>query len=380
MNMSVSIARIRGIDVRVHATFVLTLLFGALLWSRHGSDGALFGAAVMLLVFSCVLLHELGHSLVAQRVGVQVRDIVLYPLGGIATMVGQPRRMAHEVWIAAAGPAVNVALAVGFGAALYWTGDLTSATSTFPTHLPPSTATLLLTLFGANCALAAFNLLPFFPLDGGRILRALLAMRFGERRGTLWAAGVGQLGAGALLIWALTNLQLLLGALAIFLFLAAAAERRRVQLEPILRKLRAEDIAERPSVELSHTARIGEAVTSLLKSSQRVLPVVDDERVVGLVTREALLRAALDAESSLRGVQQIAAPALFVDARQSAESVLAALARTSSPAAVVMSGTYPIGLVTLSDASQRSELWATLDRLNGAEPKSGPLARPDTPV
>jgi stage IV sporulation protein FB len=216
--------------LRIHLTFFVVPLISAYQWgATHGWAGAFFGVAVVLLLFTAVALHELGHALVARWFGIPVSAITLLPIGGVAALEGRPRTPFAEAAIAIAGPAVNFLLAVPlFGltiahALLY---GLPSAA----TVLEPSWGTLLLLLSVGNLALGLFNLLPVFPLDGGRVLRALLSTQLGEHRATRWASGTGQVAAAALFAWAVFTLKPLLALIAVFLFLAAGRERREADL------------------------------------------------------------------------------------------------------------------------------------------------------
>ena len=197
MTWSFRIAQIAGINIRVHVTFFLILALGAIQWGGQGGglDGALFGVVLMLLLFTCVTLHELGHSIVANRLGVPVREIVLLPLGGVAVMNKQPEKPIHEFLISIAGPLVNVViallLAIPVGAQVRM--SLLDGRGLLPeTVNDPSLNTLLFWLFSANISLVVFNLIPAFPLDGGRILRSLLALAIGYPRATRIAMAIGQ--------------------------------------------------------------------------------------------------------------------------------------------------------------------------------------------
>lgn len=172
MRWSAKLFTARGIDVRVHVAFLLIVALGATQWGAHGAGGAAFGALFMLLLFTCVFLHEMGHSLVAQAFGMKVKSIELLPIGGVARLLGKPKTARQEIAVALAGPLVNVVLAVGLGLTLWWRGYSLPAEG-FRGSLQPSLDTMLVLLTSGNATLALFNLLPFFPLDGGRVLRAL---------------------------------------------------------------------------------------------------------------------------------------------------------------------------------------------------------------
>ena len=185
-----TIGRLAGIDLRLHFTFPLILALGAFQWgSAHGVGGAFFGVVLMLALFACVALHELGHALAARHYGIATREILLSPLGGIAFLARAARRPIEELVIALAGPAVNVAIAMALALLI---GVAPAALPAEATGLlradegGPSLGTFLHWLLGVNISLVLFNLLPAFPMDGGRVLRALLAFRFGWLRGTRW--------------------------------------------------------------------------------------------------------------------------------------------------------------------------------------------------
>lgn len=174
------LGRFAGIDVRVHATFALLFAwFGLTAWSRTGTlSGVAVGFATIVLLFLCVLLHEYGHALTARRYGIATRDITLLPIGGVAMLERMPEDPRQEIVVALAGPAVNVAIAA-----------VLAGLAALDVRLPGG---MVETLLAANLMLAAFNLLPAFPMDGGRVLRALLAMRFERLAATRAAVRIGQ--------------------------------------------------------------------------------------------------------------------------------------------------------------------------------------------
>lgn len=211
MRWSMRLGRVLGIELRVHATFALILAwFGYAAFSRTGTlTGAAGGVAIIALLFLCVLLHEYGHALTARRYGIGTRSITLLPIGGVALLERMPRDPRQEIVVALAGPAVNVAIAAVLAAAIGLG------------LLRPSGMTG--TLLAANLMLAAFNLLPAFPMDGGRVLRALLALRLERLRATRIAARIGQvLALGLGLAGFLGNPFLVL--IGVFVWFGARAE------------------------------------------------------------------------------------------------------------------------------------------------------------
>jgi Zn-dependent protease len=215
MAWSFRLGRFFGIPVNVHVTFLLllaVLAFGDLV--RGGVGAAVAGTVWLLLVFGSVLLHEFGHALAARRFGIETRDVTLLPIGGLARLERMPATPRHELWIALAGPAVNLAIAALVAIWLVLTGQSVGA---------PLGGTLLSGLLAVNVGLLAFNMLPAFPMDGGRVLRALLGERLGQLRATEIAATVGR---GMAVVFGLLGLiaNPLLVLIAFFVWFGAGAE------------------------------------------------------------------------------------------------------------------------------------------------------------
>jgi Zn-dependent protease len=275
-----------GIPIRIHFTFVLLLFwFGAV--SADQGQGFLGGVVFLLLLFGCVVLHELGHAAMARRFGVRTREIVLYPIGGVARLEEMPSGKA-ELLIALAGPAVNFLLAAPLAVLLWMQADGSAGRLLeFAREAP-----LLLQLLSVNLVLGLFNLLPAFPMDGGRVLRAALSLAIGEERATSIAATIGQGLAILLAIYSVVStpfkpFPLLI---AIFVFLGAGQEvafqRNRSAVRGLLAKAamvtRFETLA--PNDPLSRAAEL------LLATHQADFPVIDAwGRVAGLLHRSALL-------------------------------------------------------------------------------------------
>jgi Zn-dependent protease len=223
MRLSWKMGRVAGIDLYIHATFLLVFLF--IPEMREGGMLALEAMLLICAVFGCVLLHELGHALMARRFGIGTVDITLYPIGGVARLERMPRAPGAELLIALAGPAVNFAIAAAIGG-LWFAGAATLG-------VWPRLGAILGYLLVINLGLGLFNLIPAFPMDGGRVLRAVLSIKWSRARATHVAATVGQVLAGAFAIWALnysTNKPIHI-ALAAFIFFAARGEEARVLYE-----------------------------------------------------------------------------------------------------------------------------------------------------
>jgi Zn-dependent protease len=297
MNWSFTILRVRGIEIKVHATFGLILVWAAWYWGRTSDDaleGAVFGIVATLLLFAAVLLHELAHSFQAMRYGVQVRDITLYPIGGVARMNDIPEKPSQELGIAIVGPLTNLALAAllwGVGALLDWRAVI-SMQALYDSLGDTSRSGMLAYLTMANLALGLFNLIPAFPMDGGRVLRALLAMRMDYVHATRVAVVLGQ--GFALLLgflgFATGNLSLIL--IAVFIWIVGAQEERQVELKGALRETTVGHAMVRQPQVLAPEDSLTEAADRLLGTSQTAFPIVarDDGRLLGLLAEDNLLQ------------------------------------------------------------------------------------------
>jgi len=213
--MSWKLGRVAGIDLYLHPTFLLILLPGVF----GGGLSVLF----IVALFGCVVLHELGHALMARKFGIETRDITLYPIGGVARLERMPRAPGAELLIALAGPAVNFLIVAGlmaFGLLDFGSGDSAAFLGDF-----------LDSLLVVNLVLGVFNLIPAFPMDGGRVLRALLSGWLGRARATTIAATIGRTLAMAFGVYALLHFNLLQVALAAFIYMAAGAEEQGVLAE-----------------------------------------------------------------------------------------------------------------------------------------------------
>jgi Zn-dependent protease len=287
MAWSFPIGTVKGTVIRIHLTFVLFLLWiGVSHYAQGGQRAAVEGVLFISLLFLCVLLHEFGHVFAARRYGVQTPDITLLPIGGVARLERIPEKPSEELVVALAGPAVNVVIATLLFLLL---GGLPSMDDGTQVHNPG--VDLLGRLAWVNISLVVFNLIPAFPMDGGRVLRALLAYRLGYARGTRIAAGIGQAVAFALGLAGLFGNPLLIF-IALFVYMGAASEASAAQMRDASRGMIASDAAETRFEGLPPTATVEDAVERLLSTSQHDFPVVDGSgRLRGVVTRDDLIRA-----------------------------------------------------------------------------------------
>ncbi|NPC86821.1 site-2 protease family protein, partial [Pyxidicoccus fallax] len=356
MPWSIRIGRIAGIDLKLHFTFALILMVGALQWGvPHGPRGAFFGVLLVSLLFVCVVLHELGHALVARRFGIPTRDITLLPIGGVAQLSRAPETPRQELWIAAAGPAVSAVLAaLLFGATALTLGanGLTDAETLSTLLTQPSLPTLLAWLAGANATMALFNLLPALPMDGGRIFRAALSMRLGAERATTVATGVARVLAVGMGLFGIFQGQLGLALIGLVVFMSAGREQHEVLTRRVLSRVRVEDAYNKHALVLAPGDRLSRVMEYLLTSPQADFAVVLGERLLGVLTRERALQGlAYEGPATyVSGLMQRDVPRIDVDATLEDARRLMAEQRVGI-VAVYRDDVY-LGLLSLADLSE----------------------------
>ena len=334
------IARVDGIDIRVHVSFLL--LVAAIVWLSSTSTGPGAAAAVIwvVMVFGCVALHELGHSLVARTRGARVVEILLMPLGGVSRMENLPERPADELAIAAAGPAVSLTIAAAAAIA----GAVTHADLWPPDLIGGS---LLGRLMWINVMLGVFNLLPAFPLDGGRVLRALLHERMPLVDATRKAARIGRGFAIALALVGLA-VDIWLVLIAVFVWFGASAEEAATIIHARIGGLAVSDVMiESPVVADGHWRAVDFEPTAR-HSAQRVFPVVADGRYLGVLDRIDLTDPPTGA--TLGQLADPDAPTLATDDALE-EIALPALARSRGHASTVVTAGQVVGILRQEDVA-----------------------------
>jgi stage IV sporulation protein FB len=290
MTWSTPLFSVGETTVRVHFTFFLLLAWiGAAQWIAAGPAAAVQGLIFILLLFLCVLLHEFGHIFMARRYGIRTPDITLLPIGGVASLERMPEKPSQEIAVALAGPAVNVAIAGVLLLVLNAQFDLETVR-----NIEDVQSSLVARVAAANIALAVFNIIPAFPMDGGRVLRALLATRFGYVKATRLAANTGQVIAVVFGFLGLFGNPLLV-LIAVFVFLAASAEAQSVEMRALARGYLARDAMITRFEALSPQSTADDAVSLLLRTTQQEFPVIDGSgKMLGLVTRDSLIQTLRD--------------------------------------------------------------------------------------
>lgn len=322
MGTSATLFKVFGIEVRVHWSFVLILAYGAFAYSSGARDpltGALYGVLVILLLFVCVTLHEFGHALVAKYFKVNVPHITLLPIGGVASLERMPDKPLQEFMIAIAGPLVNFIIAGLLFPLILLSRGLQNGSFGFNTvgellaqMQSPGLSNLLIYLVITNLGLGIFNLLPAFPMDGGRVLRALLAMGMSYVDATRIAVFVGRVMAGLFALWGILNGNIFLLLIAFFIYVGGGSEREAVESKAVLRNILAEQALALNAVNLYTSERVDRAVELIMNSYQTDYPVLDlAGRFVGVLTRARLIYA----------LKEIGPDARIVDVMVKAEEI-----------------------------------------------------------
>jgi stage IV sporulation protein FB len=349
MSWSFRIGRIAGTDVKVHFTFLLLLAWVALRGRADaGTAGAIDNVIRMLALFACVLLHEFGHIFAARRYGVHTPDVILLPIGGVARLSRIPEEPRQEIVIALAGPAVNLVIFAAIYAGLSFAGR-----SPWLEMADPFGGPLLASLMAVNLWLLLFNLIPAFPMDGGRVLRALIAMRLPYVRATRAAARVGQMIAMAGGTLGLFQQDISLMLVAAFVFLAAGAEAAAVETRAAGRGVTVAQMMVTDFHTLRVYATIADAVAMLLAGEQREFPVVDNlGHVEGMLTRDHLIQGLSHHGPTASVSQAMATGVPSVSPHLSFAEALGTLRGSRLPALPVVdqSGTL-VGMLTMDNVT-----------------------------
>ena len=341
MKGAIQLFKVFDISVNIHVTFLLLLFIFA-----SGGPKWIF---IMVTVFLFVTLHELCHSLVARHFGIKVREITLLPIGGVASMTKMPEKPSQEFLISIAGPLFNILfVAVFFFPLKYILG---------PEALlhPLSTQTWPLTIayvYWINLILAVFNLIPAFPMDGGRILRAILAQRLGSQRATRIAVNFGHLLAILFAYLGIVRFNLVLVAISIFIYMAASSEELQVDIKETLKRFRVRDILPKEFVTVTGDMTLGKILELIFHSHQEDFPVVDESRLTGFITRQDIMTGIhrLGLEKTARDIMQATFPKIKdTDSLIKAQSIMQENEIRALP---VLRDAEVVGVVTLEDVGR----------------------------
>jgi len=288
------IGRVSGIKIEVHWTFTLLLIWVAFLEIQKGSDlnRILLNEALILVLFVCVILHELGHALTAKKFGVKTKNILLLPIGGVATLEKMPEKPAQELWIALAGPAVNVVIAILLLLVVPVRSYFNFDSIVLEEMLyEPTLQNFLFYLFIANVMLVVFNLIPAFPMDGGRVLRALLSFKLGRVSATNIEASIGQ---GLAFIFFVLGLFFnpFLILIALFIFLGAYGENQMVKQGDLLEGHVVKEATLTNITRLRPSNNLQEVIDILLAGTEKDFVVIENEKILGILTQKDIIKHA----------------------------------------------------------------------------------------
>ncbi len=339
---------IAGIPIFIHSTFVLIIVW--VVWvnaaQNRGLLATLASTIFILALFGCVVLHELGHALMARRYGIRTRDITLLPIGGLARLEKMPDDPRQEFWVALAGPAVNVVIAAAMFALLFLQGQFQPLE-----RLSVTEGSFLQRIMIINIILVVFNMLPAFPMDGGRVLRAVLAMRMDYTRATQLAATIGQ---GMALLFAFLGLLYnpFLVFIALFVWIGASQEAGIVQMRsalsgiPVARAMITEFHALCPDDPLQ------QAVALTLSTAQKDFPVVSDGGLVGVLAQNDLFRSLAEDGRSRQVFEVMRRDFATADSLEMLEPVLERLQGSDCTMIPVLRYGALVGIVTTDNIGE----------------------------
>lgn len=364
-NWSIPAGKLFGVELRIHLTFALLLVF---VWAtesaKGGVQGALRGLALVVILFGSVVLHEFGHAITAMRSGINVRSIMLLPIGGITLMDDESRRLPdpkRDIRVAFAGPFVNIVLAVFFG----------TATLLFLPHVQlfkqplVHSSHLIRSLVWGNLFLGLFNLLPAYPMDGGRVLRAWLSEHMDPLKATRRAVTIGQIFA-VVFIFVGAKYDLWLILIGLFLFFGAQLEDRSAVFQSVLESVRMEDVMLTDFKTLSPSDTLEDALHKVVHSLQDDFPVVRGSDMVGIISRQKIMETL---RSQGNGYVQSAMNRFFQIAQRSETlaSVFRRVGQTGLSLVPVVDQEHLVGIVTLQNLMHSMATLAEARRLKQPE-------------
>lgn len=365
MRGAMQLGRVGGIGVYVHWTFLLLVGWFAIMFLQAGGmPAAIRGVLLLLSIFGCVVLHELGHAFTARRFGVTTRDITLYPIGGVSRLERIPENPTHELLIALAGPAVNFVIAgvlaivvLAMGAFSPWE-SVASVTGPF-----------LQQLLWFNVIIGVFNLLPAFPMDGGRVLRSLLARRMDYTLATEAAARVGQVIAIGFGILGLLAFNVLLIFIALFVYLGAQAEAHSAMIRSVVHgvPVRAAMITQFDRLDAHQT--LGEAADKIVAGSQQDFPVFEDGAFAGVLYRQDLISKLADTERGAPISVALRREVPTVPDNAMLQDVFAQMQQNRLPMVPVTRGGEIVGLITLENVGE----WVMIQSATRHRQPKGPV-------
>jgi Zn-dependent protease len=356
MKWSIRIGRFSGIDVRMHITFLLLVGWFAFMYWRQSQSlaAAMAGVAFILAIFLCVVLHEFGHALAARRYGIKTRDITLLPIGGVARLERLPTNPLHELWVSLAGPAVNVAIA-----AILFVWLAVSASFDPLQLMAVTTGPFLEKIIAVNIFMLAFNMIPAFPMDGGRVLRAVLAMRTSHGRATQIAASIGQ---GIAVFFGVVGLfyNPLLLLIAFFVWFGASQEGKSAKMLAAVDGISVQQAMLTDFKTLDKNDSIKRAVELTLAGSQKDFPVVENGHIEGILTQSDLMKALSEQDHHATVLSAIQHKVDPVDSYEMLESVFEKFKACNCRTLPVTLQSRLVGILTMDNLGEYLRIKAAM--------------------
>jgi Zn-dependent protease/CBS domain-containing protein len=348
---SLSLPDMFGIPVRIHWTFTILIIWIIYINLRQGLDAAHIAwmIAFVLALFVCVILHELGHALAARRYGIQTKDITLYPIGGVARLDSMPEKPSQELVVALAGPMVNVVIMLLLSPFIMQL-DLGSTQDT-QERLLIDAQTFLPMLGIVNVWLALFNLIPAFPMDGGRVLRAILSMNMNRVKATRIAAGVGKLLAVGF-VFAGLYFNPFLVFIGLFIILGAHSESEMVKTQAVLSGLKVRDalVSDYRMLDVNDTLK--EAVQALLRGDGRYFIIAEGSKPAGMIGRDDIIRGLREHGEDAPLQHVVRRDVRIVDADTPLETVFPVLQGSGFSAVLVQDGRETVGFIDTENIAE----------------------------
>jgi len=348
--MKLSIPKIAGINIYIHWTFSLLIVWIVYTNMRAGlvPSQVIWSVIFVLSLFVCVTLHELGHALSARRYGIKTKDITLYPIGGVASLEKMPEKPKQELIVALAGPAVNFIIALLLSPIIL-SSDLTADDSNKVLIIGAHNFLPMLGML--NVTLAVFNLIPAFPMDGGRVLRALLAMKLGRVKATQIAAGIGKLLAFGFIVMGFYSNPFLIF-IGLFIILGANAEEKMVKTQALIVELTAKNAMMTNFISLDKQEPISQAIKLLLDGQAKSFLVTENGIPFGIIDRDDIIRGVKEFDET-QPVQQIAQRELiYVKPSTPLIDVFIEFRRTRTPLILVMEDDQLAGIIDTDNIAE----------------------------
>lgn len=346
MNYKLYIGKISGIKIFIHWTFVLLIAWVVYNDIKAGLETAdiLWSVAFIFSIFGCVTLHELGHSLTAQRYHIKTRDITLLPIGGVASLESIPEKPKEELFVALAGPLVNIVIALILLPFVTWSEALEGLGQVGGSNF-------LLSLISVNITLAMFNMIPAFPMDGGRVLRALLSYKLDRVKATRIAASIGQVLALGFIVLGFYG-NPFLAFIGVFIFLGAQAEAKQVKSRALISGVRLRDVMMRDIPLLDSKLTIRDAAQQLLAGQNKTFVVMNEGRPVGTLSHPEIIKALGEQGENASLASAMDKDLLYLDAELLLESALKELQRSKKHLALVSFQNTLLGAVDIQNVTE----------------------------